>query len=125
MKKSDNSDMTPYKNLEFKQFLKTIKNGQAAHWIDLALAIGVDQDTITAWKKTPKAQQAIQDGIDHAVEQMITVGAKDWRMWEAKLKMLGVNPANKLDLTSGGERLEPVIVKVIHEPTRDTDTAGV
>jgi hypothetical protein len=29
---------------------------------------------------------------------MQQAGGKDWRMWEAKLKMLGLNPASKIDV---------------------------
>src|SRR3990167_49114 len=76
------------KRKEFEAFLGIIKNGQASHWVDIARTLGVSKDTITDWKKLPEAKQAISDGITHAVEQMQTVGKRDWRMWESKHKML-------------------------------------
>lgn len=90
--------MSQYKTNEFKKFIETIKEGQAAHWIDIAEALDVDKNTILAWKKTPEAQEAIQEGISHALACMQQAGARDWRMWETKLKMLGLNPANKMEV---------------------------
>lgn len=87
----------PYKKKEFKIFLASLKKGSQAHWQDIAEACGVEPDTITRWKKLPEAQYAIQQGIDEAIEQMSKVGGRDWRQWEAKLKMLGVNPATKVE----------------------------
>jgi hypothetical protein len=88
----------PHNKEGFATFLKILKTGQAGHWIDVARAIGVTDDTITNWKKLPEAQQAIQEGIANALAKMETAGAKDWRMWESKLKMLGLNPASKVDV---------------------------
>lgn len=87
----------PYKKPEFDAFIKSIKEGQIGHWVEIATALNVDQDTIVAWKKLPEAQEAIRQGIERALEQMQTSGAKDWRMWETKLKMLGLNPATKIE----------------------------
>lgn len=84
-----------YKKDEFNAFIKTVKWGSTAHWMDIAKAIGVDDDTIRAWRQLPEAKAAIQEGIDNALASMKQAGAKDWRMWEAKLKMLGVNPPEK------------------------------
>lgn len=90
--------MAVYKKNEFKAFLKSIKWGSTAHWVDIARALNVDDDTITAWKKLPEAQAAIEEGIDRAFAAMQESGGKDWRMWEAKLRMLGVNPATKIEV---------------------------
>lgn len=89
--------MAVYKGKEFKAFIKTLKWGSTAHWIEIANALGVDKNTITAWKELPEAQEAIQEGIDRALASMEQSGQKDWHMWEAKLKMLGINPATKID----------------------------
>lgn len=104
---SDNSEKVPYKQKEFEAFIQTIKGGSVAHWVQIAKALGVDQDTITAWKKLPLAQKAIEDGIEHAMEEMQKVGSSDWKMWEAKLKMLNVSPIEKkeTDITSKGEKI--------------------
>jgi hypothetical protein len=86
-----------YKKEEFKAFLKLIREGQAYTWVAVAEALGVDQDTITAWKNTDEGRKAIADGIQNALKEMEDAGKKDWRMWESKLKMLGVNPSVKVD----------------------------
>lgn len=77
-----------YKQKEFALFIKTIRAGQVGHWVEIAKAIGVSQDTIMDWKKLPEAQEAIKQGIDHALSQMEVSGRKDWRMWNEKAKML-------------------------------------
>lgn len=89
----------PYKEVEFKQFLKMIGDEDIPSWSIMAQALDVDRDTITAWKRTPEARRAQAKAIKESLKQMKTVGEKDWRMWEARLKMLGVNPADKLDVT--------------------------
>ncbi len=100
------------KKAEFKAFIKFIKQGADAHWIQVAEAIGVDKDTINRWKKLPEAQKAIQKGIDHAMKRMSVTGTRDWRMWRSKLKMLGISPVEKSDITSDGEKIVgPVIFK--------------
>lgn len=99
----------PYKKKEYQAFIKTISTGQAGHWVEIARAINVDQDTITKWKQLPEAQKAIQDGIDFALKQMEEAGGKDWKMWEAKLKMLGVNPTIKIDAQINDPRKEILI----------------
>lgn len=90
--------MATYKKSEFKKFLGTLKWGSTAHWVDIAKSIGVDDDTLRAWRELPEAQEAIQEGIDNAIASMKQAGSKDWRMWEAKLKMLGVNPTSKVEV---------------------------
>lgn len=89
--------MSVIKKTEYKAFIKHLKYGSAAHWVEIAKALNVDNDTITAWKKLPEAQMAIQEGIDQAIMAMEQAGRKDWRMWEAKLKMFGVNPPQKIE----------------------------
>ena len=97
---------------EFEAFLKYLEEGTAAHWVQVAEALGVDKDTITEWRKHPKAQKAIKDGIKYAMEQMETAGKRDWRMWEVKLKLLDVQAVDRADITSAGERIVgPVIYK--------------
>lgn len=90
--------MAIYKKDQFKAFIKALKYGSVAHWMDIARALNVDDDTIKAWRDLPEAQLAIQEGIDEAFRRMQESGAKDWRMWESKLKMLGVNPAQKVEV---------------------------
>lgn len=87
----------PDKPDEFRAFLKAIEWGQAEHWVDIAEAIGVHQNTITAWKKSPEGRKALRKGIERSLAAMEQAGSKDWRMWEKKLAMLGVNPGIKID----------------------------
>lgn len=93
-----NISENPYKSLEFEKFIKILEDqDQVAHWVEVAEALGVDKDTITNWKKHPRAIEARQRGIANALSGMETVGKKDWRMYIEKLKMLGINPAVKID----------------------------
>jgi hypothetical protein len=87
----------PYKEAEYAKFIKLIEVGNQETWLMVAQALGVDPETITKWKKTPAAQAALAKGITRAVSEMEKAGAKDWRMWESRLRMLGVNPATKIE----------------------------
>ena len=88
----------PYKDKEYAAFIQAIDTGQVGHWVEIARALNVSDETILKWKKLPEAQAAIQKGIDHALQCMQQAGSRDWHMWEAKLKMLGVNPATNVNL---------------------------
>lgn len=99
-----------YKKEEFEAFIDLLRGESAHHWSQIANTLGVDKDTITAWKKLPQAQKAIRDGIEKALEGMTEAGGKDWRMWESKLKMLGLAPIEKSDVTSNGETLNVGVV---------------
>jgi hypothetical protein len=79
--------------------------------------LGVDRDTIAKWKKHPLAQKAIRDGIEKAFEGMQKAGGNDWRMWESKLKMLGVSPVEKADVTSGGEKI--TVIEKVYPPAKN------
>lgn len=87
-----------YKDVEFAEFIKEIENGSIGHWQEIAEALDVDPDTITKWKKTPEAIEARRKGIAKALAGMEKAGMKDWRMWAEKLKMLGVNPTDKVEV---------------------------
>lgn len=111
----------PYKKQEFKAFLKIIKENSTAHWIQVANILGVDKTTITEWKKHPLAKDAILKGIETALKGMEKSGKDDWRMWESKLKMLGVSPTEKQDVTSGDEPIPFPILGGMSD-TSDTTT---
>lgn len=85
------------KKKEYEAFIKAIDTAQVGHWVEIARALNVSDETIVAWKKLPEAQEAIRKGIDHALQCMQQAGSRDWKMWETKLKMLGVNPATKIE----------------------------
>lgn len=96
----------PYKKEQFEAFLQTIGRKSVGHWVQMAKALGVDRDTIAAWKKHPLAQKVIKDEIEKCLEGMEESGSKDWKMWESRAKMLGVAPIEKSDITSDGEKLD-------------------
>lgn len=125
-KKLDKLDeISPYMDIEFEQFIETIKQGQAGHWKEIAIALGVNQNTITQWKNTKRAQEAIREGIAYALECMQQAGARDWRMWESKLKMLGINPASNVDLTSGGDKLTVALVEFVKSDGNRKDASKI
>lgn len=110
-----------YKDTEFKAFIEEIEKGSIPHWQDIAKAIGVSKDTITVWKKHPEAQAAISRGITEAIEGMTSAGKRDWRMWESKLKMLGVVPTERTELGGlDGEKFELVIRDERSQPPAET-----
>jgi len=77
------------KKAEFEQFLRIIKEEKIpANWEDLANAIGVHQNTITAWRKRPEFKEALSEGIKKAWENMERSGRKDWKMWEKQYARL-------------------------------------
>ena len=98
------------KKEEFSAFIGMLKDGTVAHWQDIASALDVDNDTITAWKKLPEARVAIKKGIYYALAGMEKAGGKDWRMWESKLKMLGIVPKEKVDVTTKGKELPAALL---------------
>lgn len=114
MKKNDKKNTkNPYKTKKFEAFIELIKGNVTCHWVQIADALGVDKTTITRWKKLPLAQKAIRDGIERALEGMEKAGSKDWKMWESKLKMLGVSPIERSesDVTSGGKPIPIIDIK--------------
>lgn len=100
------------KKEEFEAFIDALEESSIPHWSDIAEAIGVNKDTITEWKKHPRARAAHIKGIQYALKQMELAGKNDWRMWEAKLKMLGLRKnTDKDDLTN--TKLEPIPITYV------------
>lgn len=113
----------PNKRAEFEEFIEILKRkGQAAHWIEIAEALGVGKETIIAWKKHPEAIKARREGIAKTLAEMQKVGAKDWRMHVEKLKMLGINPSSNVDLTTGGEKVNIALVEFMNTDGNSQDT---
>ncbi|HDY86558.1 MAG TPA: hypothetical protein ENH82_00400 [bacterium] len=96
-----------YKENEFDAFLDMLRGGNAAHWVQIAESLNVARSTINIWKQLPAAQKAIRDGIETAMESMEKAGKDDWKMWESKLKMLGISPVDKskVDHTTLGKEI--------------------
>ena len=103
IKNGKSNSKNPYKKAEFEAFIQLTKGDTIAHWVQIAQALGIDPTTITDWKKHPLAKKAIRDGIERATEEMEKAGKDDWKMWESKLKMLGMSPVEKSDITSDGQ----------------------
>ena len=100
------------KKEEFEAFIGALEGSSIAHWKDIAEAVGVDKDTVTEWKKHPRAIEARVKGIQYAFNQMELAGKNDWRMWETKLKMLGINKDN---VNENEDTTQAEIRKVRHD----------
>lgn len=110
-----------HKEEEFLAFIETVKGDTVAYWSQIAQALGVNKDTITLWKNHPLAKKAIREGIEKNLAGMQKSGKKDWRMWESKVKMLGVAPIEKQDITSGGEKVRPILGGISRDETGNSD----
>lgn len=96
---------TPKKVNEFNMFLEILEKGQAVHLGQIAQALGVGPETLTDWKKDPRAIEAQTKGVLAALEKMEKVGTDDWRMWQAKLAMAGIQAIQKTDITTQGDKI--------------------
>ena len=67
----------------------------------MAEVIGVDRTTITRWKKTPEARQAIKSAIALHLQKMEQLGDGDWKMHREMLKMLGVKDSTTIEHEAG------------------------
>lgn len=121
---TNRTESEPYKKEQFDAFIATIKGNAVGHWVQIARVLGVSNSTIHEWKKLPQAQKAIKDQIERIGEEMERAGKDDWKMWESKMKMLGVSPIEKqeTDLTSGGEKVIPILGNSVVTYTDDFST---
>jgi hypothetical protein len=107
------------KKEQFSAFIKYLEEGSACHWVQIANALNVDKDTITEWRKDERAQEAIKKGINYALINMEKSGKRDWRMWQAKLNMLGITQIDRTDITSG--YLPIPILDVVHQKEQQAE----
>ena len=96
---------TPIKATEFNLFLELIEKGPVEHLGQIAEVLGVDPNTVSEWNKRPEVIEAKAKGINRTLQEMEKAGKRDWRMWEAKAKMLGLSAPTRADITSGGAPL--------------------
>ena len=68
----------PYKKKEYKAFVSAISEGNVGHWVEIARALNVSDDTITAWKNCLK-HKAIQKGINESLGRNKRQGLKTGR----------------------------------------------
>jgi len=101
--------MAVYKEEEFQAFLKFIEASHAQYWNRIAELLGVDKNTISAWKKLPEARAAIIKGISHSLSEMERTGKNDWRMHHAKLKMLGFTEKVEIDARIKSNPVEDIL----------------
>lgn len=94
------------KKQEFKQFLKVLEKGGVKNWTILASALGVSNDTITAWRKHPEAVKAHAEGVQEALSNMESSGKNDWRMWREKLRLFGLTDQQMVAQKLGFGRIE-------------------
>ena len=117
------TNLTPNirKKVEYDEFIKIIEgSGAVAHWSEIARIVGVDKDTITAWKQHPWAIEARVRGIGKAIREMEESGKNDWRMWEAKLKMLGIRENDTDEEQREKNKIQIERITITREPQRDT-----
>lgn len=108
-----------YKENEFDKFLKELEEGSQPFWANIAEAIGVDQETIARWKELPEAQIAMKRGIQNTLREMEGAGRKDWRMWEQRLKMFGINPPQKVEGSLRVDDRKKILAKYMGDDPSD------
>lgn len=112
---SDIPPVNPLKADEFEAFLSTLSEDVSVRgsWKQIAQAVGVNPDTIQAWRQHPKAQALIKAAIDKSLEGMKKAGMDDWRMHQASAKMYGVDFGDqKMELTGkdgGPVQVQPIL----------------
>lgn len=100
LRKSTQTPDNPYKDEEFEAFLESLEDPTVqAHWYQIAEVIGVTKETLSRWQKHPRAIEARQRGIAESLKGMRTAGATEWKMYESKLKMLGIVPVERQEHT--------------------------
>lgn len=99
----------PYKKEKFSAFLDMLRGESVHYWIQIAEILGVEDKTIRTWREHPAAKKAIRDGIENILDNMTKAGKDDWRMWDAKAKMLGLTQITKIDHTTKGEKITPIM----------------
>lgn len=107
---SKNKSLEPYQEEKFETFLQLIKKGNMKNWSIVAEALGVHNNTITAWKRHPDARKAIAEGILDSLDKMEKAGKNDWRMHAEKAKMLGVNPPQKVETTTKDDPVKKILI---------------
>ena len=115
-----------YKVEEFNEFLKLIEEGNVENWTIVAQALGIDNDTVTKWKRDPRAKAAIANGLKRAVNNMELYGKKDWRMWREKAKMLGAVEIVKNEQTGEGGGPVQMQIEIVGQDRKrfDDDTTS-
>lgn len=108
---SNKSQTLIRKRAEFDLFTHILESGEAAgHLYEIAEALGVARETLSEWQKDPRVIEAKTRGIRLALQEMQKAGGSDWKMWKDKLSLYGLSAVQKSDFTSGGEKLEALVI---------------
>lgn len=100
---------------EYKNFLEFVRKRKVNRAVIYAKALGIDRRTLVHWMSQPELREALTESIDDLVDGMQTAGKKDWKMHRELLKMLGVDDETKIDVTTGGEKINPISELTVEE----------
>lgn len=104
MSNYETSDTMPIKLQEYEEFVGMLEEGIPIHsWSNIANDLNVSRDTITEWKKTPRAIAAVKKAVKRALSKMQEVGSDDWRMWREYNKLLGIDAVDKHEIVTKNE----------------------
>lgn len=104
---------------EYNNFLEYVKKGKVERAVIYAKALQIDRRTLVHWLSQPELRMAMQASIDQIIDGMQRSGKDDWRMYRELLKILGVDEEMKLDVTSGGEKLNVALVEFIGDDSKN------
>lgn len=117
--KHSNSTKKPYLEQEFEAFIKLIGDANIENWTIMADVLGVSRETVVAWKKHPRAKEAISNAINRNLEAMTQHGKRDWKMYREKLKMLGILDIQRNELTGKDGKDLPTPILSTHVISTD------
>lgn len=116
-KKTENLEREPqvYKEREYQCLLDMVSQGAWRNNRAIASIVGVDENTLAKWKETEPIINARQKYINtKLLPDFIKKGDVKDRLKEAGFDLA----PDKLDITSGGEALTPLLVKFIDKPEK-------
>lgn len=103
-----NKDIKRYK-WEYNNFLEFVKKRKVERAVIYAKALGIDRKTFVHWLSQPEMKDAMVTAIDELVDGMQRAGKNDWRMYRELMEIMGIDKEQKLDITSGGESVKPIL----------------
>ena len=105
---NEHDGVTRYK-WEYDNFLQFVKQKKPERAMIYAKALGIDRRTLVHWMSQPELRDAMTSAIDELVDGMQRAGKEDWRMYREMMKILGVDDETKIDITSGGDKIQPIL----------------
>ena len=88
------TDTTPYKNRQYKKFIKLIKENKFTNAVITAKILGVNRITIMRWLQTPMIQNALSNELDDRINAI-----KDSPDWKAHAYLIDKISDDKSDTT--------------------------